>query len=386
MPHICLTMIVKNEARNMPRCLDAALPAIDSISICDTGSSDATLAVIQAWAAQHGLPLALHQAPFVDFGHNRSLSFDLACKSFPQADYCLLLDADMVLQVEAGWNKADLQAAHYLLRQRNPHIDYWNTRLISTRLPWQCLGVTHEYWHCPDLPIEEREQCSGLWIDDREDGGHKADKFARDRALLEKALQNPQLGAGLRGRYLFYLAQTCRDLGDNAAALQHYRARAAAGGWEEERCYALFQAAVVLERMEAAGQASSADVCAAYLAAWQARPGRIEALVELARYHRQREHYHLAFVYARMASELPLTGDILFVDTAAYQWRALDELSIAASWALRDSSSSGNNDGQPYARVGAAAMQKLLAEKRYPAHEAARIAANAAFLPSLALA
>ena len=76
MPHICLSMIVKNEARNMPRCLDAALPAIDSISICDTGSSDDTVAVIQAWAAKHGLPLALHHAPFVDFGHNRSLSYD----------------------------------------------------------------------------------------------------------------------------------------------------------------------------------------------------------------------------------------------------------------------------------------------------------------------
>ena len=380
MPHICLSMIVKNEARNMPRCLDAALPAIDSISICDTGSSDDTVAVIQAWAAKHGLPLALHHAPFVDFGQNRSQSYALARQSFPQADYCLLLDADMVLQVEPAWDKAALNAAHYLLRQRNPHIDYWNTRLISTRLPWQCVGVTHEYWHSPELPIDEREQLHGLWIDDREDGGHKADKFVRDRALLEKALQNPQLDAGLRGRYLFYLAQTCRDLGEHAAALQHYRARAAAGGWEEERCYSLFQAAVVLERMEAAGQANSAEVRAAYLSAWQARPGRIETLVELARYHRQREQYHLAFVYARMASELPMTRDILFVDTAAYQWRALDELSIAASWALRDSSG-GNNNGQPYARVGAAAMYKLLAEKRYPAHEAARIAANAAFLP-----
>lgn len=378
MPHICLSMIVKNEARNMPRCLDAALPAIDSISICDTGSSDDTVAVIQAWAAKHGLPLALHHAPFVDFGQNRSQSYALARQSFPQADYCLLLDADMVLQVEPAWDKAALNAAHYLLRQRNPHIDYWNTRLISTRLPWQCVGVTHEYWHSPELPIDEREQLHGLWIDDREDGGHKADKFQRDRALLEKALQEPGLEDGLRGRYLFYLAQTCRDLGDHAAALQHYRARAVAGGWEEERWYALFQQAVVLERIAAAAQADNSEVPAAYLAAWQARPSRIEPLVELARYYRQRQQYHLAFIYAQHAARLPMTGDILFVDAAAYQWRALDELSIAAAWALRDST-----DGQPYADAGVQAMRKLLQEKRYPTHEAARIAANAAFLPGL---
>ena len=376
MPHICLTMIVRNEARNMPRCLDAALPAIDSISIVDTGSSDDTVAVIGAWAAERGLPLALHHAPFVDFGQNRSQSYALARQSFPQADYCLLLDADMVLQIEQGWDKATLNAAHYLLRQRNPHIDYWNTRLISTRLPWQCVGVTHEYWHSPELPIDEREQLHGLWIDDREDGGHKADKFQRDRALLEKALQEPGLEDGLRCRYLFYLAQTCRDLGDTPAALAHYRARAAAGGWEEERCYALFQIARLLENLESQGQATSAEVCAAYLEAWQSRPGRIEPLLELARYHRQRQHYHLAFIYAQQAATMPMTNDILFVDTAAYEWRALDELSIAASWALRDVAG-----GQPYASVGKQAMERLLREQRYPAHEAARIAANAAFLP-----
>lgn len=376
MPHLCLTMIVKNEARNMRRCLDAALPVIDSLSICDTGSSDATVAIIRAWAAEKQLPLALHQQAFVNFGHNRSLSFDLAKHSFPQADYCLLLDADMVLQVQPDWHQAHLQAAHYLLRQRNPHIDYWNTRLISTRLPWQCVGVTHEYWQSPDLPIEEREQLHSLWIDDREDGGHKADKFQRDKALLEDALQNPNLEAGLRCRYLFYLAQTCRDLGDTRAALQHYRARAEAGGWEEERWYALFQQALLLERLEQSQETSSSEVSRAYLQAWQARPGRIEPLLELARYHRLRQEYHLAFLYAQQACALPMTGDILFVDTAAYQWRALDELSVAAAWAQRSSV-----DGQPYASIGRQAMQKLLQEKRYPASEATRIAANAAYLP-----
>ena len=378
MPHICLTMIVKNEARNILRCLNAARAAIDSLSICDTGSSDNTMALIQGWASAQGLPLALHQQPFVDFGHNRTLALELAQQSFPQADYCLLLDADMLLQVQTDWDKSALQAAHYLLLQRNAHIEYWNTRLVSARLPWRCVGVTHEYWESPALRLEDRQQLQSLWIDDREDGGHKAHKFQRDLALLENALQNPQLDAALRCRYVFYLAQTHRDLQQHAQALHYYRERAAAGGWEEERWYALFQQAVVLERIAAAAQADNSEVPAAFLAAWQARPSRIEPLVELARYYRQRQQYHLAFIYAQHAASLPMTGDILFVDAAAYQWRALDELSIAAAWALRDST-----DGQPYADAGVQAMRKLLQEKRYPAHEAARIAANAAFLPGL---
>ena len=158
MPHICLTMIVKNEARNILRCLNAARAAIDSLSICDTGSSDNTMALIQGWASAQGLPLALHQQPFVDFGHNRTLALELAQQSFPQADYCLLLDADMLLQVQTDWDKSALQAPHYLLLQRNAHIEYWNTRLVSARLPWRCVGVTHEYWESPALRLEDRQQ------------------------------------------------------------------------------------------------------------------------------------------------------------------------------------------------------------------------------------
>lgn len=42
MPSISLCMIVKNEERNLPRCLDSVQDLVDEIVIVDTGSSDAT--------------------------------------------------------------------------------------------------------------------------------------------------------------------------------------------------------------------------------------------------------------------------------------------------------------------------------------------------------
>ena len=44
MPSISLCMIVKNEERNLPRCLDSVQDLVDEIVIVDTGSSDATRA------------------------------------------------------------------------------------------------------------------------------------------------------------------------------------------------------------------------------------------------------------------------------------------------------------------------------------------------------
>ena len=58
--------------------------------------------------------------------------------------------------------------------------------------------------------------------------------------------------------------------------------------------------------------------------------------------------------------------DILFIDAQVYAWRALDELAVSAFYTpLRD--------------LGRAALQQLLAERRYPASEQTRIEANRPF-------
>ena len=47
MPKICLNMIVKNESKIITRLLKSVLPLIDSYCICDTGSTDNTIEIIQ---------------------------------------------------------------------------------------------------------------------------------------------------------------------------------------------------------------------------------------------------------------------------------------------------------------------------------------------------
>ena len=50
--HIVLCMIVRNEAVNLPRCLESIRGVADEIIVVDTGSTDASMAVAQSYGAR----------------------------------------------------------------------------------------------------------------------------------------------------------------------------------------------------------------------------------------------------------------------------------------------------------------------------------------------
>ncbi len=131
---------------------------------------------------------------------------------------------------------------------------------------------------------------------------------------------------------------------------------------EEERWFSRFQVATIDERLGA----PSASVRDGYLAAYQMRPTRAEPLCALARYHRLREEFALAHLYAHQAVAIPYPTDSLFVDAAVYTWRALDELAVSAYFA----------NAREQGRV---ATKRLLEERKFPISEQARIEGNKAF-------
>ncbi len=74
----------------------------------------------------------VHHEPFKNFGYNRSLAVSLAQKTYPEADYLLILDADMILEVDPEFDKTSLTEDHYLTLQYDIHIKYWLTRLLKS--------------------------------------------------------------------------------------------------------------------------------------------------------------------------------------------------------------------------------------------------------------
>jgi hypothetical protein len=324
-PTICLCMIVKNEAGVLARCLRSCRDLIDCWVICDTGSGDGTQDLIAR--ELEGIPGELYQHEWVDFGHNRSALMELAAG---RADYLLLIDADMTVVQSAPLG--GLSADAYMLRQGDEHFDYRNKRLVRGGLGWRYVGATHEYLSC--LDVERTVEClEALAIDDHGDGGSKADKFERDCALLQAELQEDPQNA----RAVFYLAQTRRDLGRQtgdagalAAARDLYERRAEMGGWEEEVCCAWRQAGRLNAELDEWPRASTA-----FLAAWEARPSRLEAVHDLVAGLLDRRHHRTAYRFTALAADaggLAVPEDILFVEPWVYRWGLLFQHSVAAYW------------------------------------------------------
>jgi glycosyltransferase involved in cell wall biosynthesis len=314
MASICLCMIVKDEAAVIERCLSSLEGLIDSWVICDTGSADGTQGLIEA--ALVGVPGELHERPWVDFGHNRSELMRLARG---RADYLLLLDADMTVIFERE-GLGELGADSYMLRHAG-ELEYRIKRLVRGSRDWWYEGSTHEYL-TTDGP-ETVENLDAIVVHHHADGGARADKFTRDRELLEgELLRDPN-----NARAVFYLGQTHRDLGDRARAIEFYERRALMGGWDEEVFYSLLQVGVL--------HGEAGDWPAAMLGlmrAWEQRPQRVEPLYELALGLRDRRLYRPAFMFARRGLDVPQPDDVLFVQPWVYRWGMLFEYSISAYW------------------------------------------------------
>ncbi len=352
---ICLSMIVKNEAHVLARCIASVRRFITCWAIVDTGSTDATRAVVAR--ALGDLPGTLYERPWSNFGTNRSEALALAR---PMADYSLVMDADDTLAFSPGIDVPlpTLTDDSYALRVEDCELSYYRIHFVRNALPWRYDGVLHEYAICEEA--QTRGVLEGLIYHRNYDGARSADpqKYLKDAAILEAALRVDSTNA----RNVFYLAQSYRDANDVARAIANYEKRASLGGWNEEVFYSLLQVARLYER--AAREPSV--VWGAYLQAHRARPARAEAACDLARYCRLAGDYALAHMFASAAMAIPRPDDTLFVDEGVYAWRAVDEYAIAAYWVGKYKESREANE-------------RLLASGKLPVGEVERVKKNLAF-------
>lgn len=319
-PAICLNMIVRNEAHVVHEVLDSVAPYISSWVIVDTGSDDGTQDKIRDHMARLGIPGKLHERPWRNFGHNRSEAITLARGN---GDYIWVMDADDLLVGTPDFSglTADVYQLHY-----GPDVSYWRRQLFRDGLPWRYIGVLHEYAEC-DQPCVEDRLDGNYYIESRRLGGRNLDpqKYARDaEILLAEVERDPD-----DPRSVFYLAQSYYDYGDWANAHRWYTRRTEMGGFDEEIYYSLVRVGDTLLQL---GE-SWPLVQDAYLHAWEFRPTRAEALHAIARWYRDQQRYQLAYLFAERAAAIPLPEqDLLFVNAEVYNWRALDEQAVCASW------------------------------------------------------
>lgn len=315
---ICLTMIVRNEAAVIERCLRSVHPFINSWCIVDTGSSDGTQLLAQK--ALQDLPGKLHERPWKNFGHNRTECVELAVG---MAEYNLTIDADEVLEVRRK-HPYELTKDIYIILSESGYYSYGRPMLFKNNGGYRYKGPVHEEL-IRDAPSEIEKldgvTCKVLGAVSARGG---KEKYRRDAELLKEAIkEEPE-----NSRYWFYLAQSWRDAGEDALAYHAYVHRSHMHGWYEETFIARLEASKLTEKLIP----EPSKVIESYERAFRFRPERrAEVLWQLARYLRRIGKPGLGYTYAKMGINFPEpVDDLLFVDVDAYRWKIFNEMALCA--------------------------------------------------------
>jgi len=324
---ICLVMIVKDEEDTIEKCIRAVAPYISHWVIVDTGSDDNTIDVINKVTKDLDIPGELHERPWVNFEVNRTESLELS-KNI--CEYRWIIDADDIFipddPSKNPFVNLDKSADAFQLLYKLDHIQYFRAQLVKSDEDWVYKGVLHEYLHLPDKEGPVHQRIAGghvaASISPLKRAGSLKEKYAKDAEILKEALiKEPE-----NARYAFYLGQSYRDSGQLDAAIESYTKRAEMGGWEEEVYYSLY----MIGRLKEARKDSIIEVTNAYSMAWEFRPQRLEALFHVMRKLREQNRHILSFAYGMIGLKAPSCNDILFIEKEMWDWRFLDEFSLAA--------------------------------------------------------
>lgn len=220
-----LCMIVKNEGKNLPRCLDSVKAITDEIIITDTGSTDDTVAIARSYGA------ILYEYAWTDsFADARNF-----CLKKSSCDWILLLDADEELSQDdhdkliSFINTTELDGCHFNIINymepfsRDNYTLHNGLRLVKNHRGYSYAGEIHEQLVNKDgKQTPERFAVTDIrlyhygYLHAEVDGKGKR---KRNIPLLEKHLQqNPHDGITL-----FYLGNEYLSMEQYAHALEYYR-------------------------------------------------------------------------------------------------------------------------------------------------------------------
>ena len=239
MTTICLCMIVKNESKVLKRLFDSIVDIIDCYCICDTGSTDDTISIIESHFKEKNISGKVVKEEFKDFSHNRNIALNAANG---MSDYILLLDADMVIKMHSNFKEVlKTEFDEFKILQGNDEYNYPNTRIIRNNGTYKYHGVTHEYVIGPPTAKGINIAKDIIFIIDIGDGGAKRDKFERDIKLLTQGIIDEPNNT----RYYFYLGNSYLDIHNNDLAIEVYKKVLELNGWEQEKyvsCLRIYEA------------------------------------------------------------------------------------------------------------------------------------------------
>lgn len=323
-PTLCLNMIVKNESKIITRLFDSISSLIDCYCICDTGSTDNTVQIIQDYFFKKNIPGKVVHKPFINFCYNRNFALQSA---LGMSNYILLMDADMLLEIK-DFNKNDLlRGDSFHILQGNDNFYYQNVRIVKNDGLYSYTGVTHEYINMPNTNKLCSISKTQLFIRDIGDGGAKSDKFERDIKLLTDGIKDEPNNV----RYFFYLANSYYDHGDYDKAIDIYKKRIELGGWNQEVWYSYFRIGNCYKNT-----GKHAEAIHSWMNGYDFLPDRLEGLYEIIHYYRNESKHKLCYLFYKLALDVlnkkHNIDEYLFLYKDIYSYKLHYEYTIIAAY------------------------------------------------------
>jgi glycosyltransferase involved in cell wall biosynthesis len=358
MYNLTLSMIVKNEADNIERCIASVAPYIDYYVICDTGSTDNTKEIIKKYFDSKGIPGEILDHEWHDFGTNRTMALDA---TYGKTKWALMIDADDCITGKLPVEKFDDNVDGYAVRIQRGQFLWYRAQLFNQgKKRWRYEEPLHEYAIC-DEPNVVKLDGDYAW-EVRTEGcrskmfANNVEKYKSDYEILKKFLEKD----ANQPRKQFYAAQSAFDAQMYDIAELEYLKRIELGNWPEEVFFSWMRIGICRELLKKPME----QVADAFMKAHEVAPNRVEPLYHLSCIYRAHGRPRNAFIIALAGSGIPLPqNDILFVDQANYLWGIWDEIATTAYYVGKF-------------HMGLAACEKLLSEPHMPEEHRPRIMQN----------
>jgi glycosyltransferase involved in cell wall biosynthesis len=192
-PSISLAMIVKNEEKDLPACLESYKDLVDEMIIIDTGSMDRTVEIAKSFGAR---------VEFFEWNDDFAVARNESLK-YATCDWILRTDADeTILPAEKAKllhaissGLADIYICHTISRVGGKEKDGENVRLIRNHLGLQYESPLHENVDANAIRLGLTRARTNIFF---AHNGYEveqifSEKIDRNLKILEKALQtNPE--------------------------------------------------------------------------------------------------------------------------------------------------------------------------------------------------
>jgi glycosyltransferase involved in cell wall biosynthesis len=320
MKNLVLSMIVRDEAAVIERCLKAILPWITHWAVVDTGSKDDTVSKVKQTLA--GLPGEVTSFSWInDFSAARNVALALAKKVVGQeqidSTLVLFIDADETVVLDNGLSRilgsrATRAVWHWYVDANGFRSRKLAVAPLAAALGW--IGARHEYLNVsPDI---ESATFRDVLVRYGDDGFRRRNSATLNEDLVFFSAENVDF------RSLFFRARTFEQqerFSEAATVFESAKKLSPSSDW--------FFACIW-------GQARCAHkdsmLCAhLYHAALEHSPHRAEPMAGLARIALDANRLPHAIALCTLALGTNMPVDSVMYDHAAYSWLPHDLLSLS---------------------------------------------------------